>query len=46
MAKTVITVTVDHHAATKALSRVLNLLDFCRNAYGITSLEYTVKEQD
>jgi hypothetical protein len=44
MARTVITVTVQHHAATKALSRILGLLDFCRDGYGVEHLEYTVED--
>jgi hypothetical protein len=44
MARTVITVTVQHHGATKALTRILRLLDFSRDGYGVEQLEYTVED--
>jgi hypothetical protein len=44
MSKAVITVQLDYHGATKALSRILRLLDFCRDAYGVKELTYTVEE--
>lgn len=40
--KTVITVTVEHHPATKALSRILALLDLSKDGYGVDALEYAV----
>jgi hypothetical protein len=46
VSKTVITVKVDHHAGTKALARILRLLDFCKDAYGITELTYTVDDDE
>lgn len=39
MAKTMITITLDHHPATPTLRRLLELLDWYRNCYGVRSLD-------
>lgn len=46
MTRTVITIDVDHHPATKALVRILQLIDFCKDSYGVTTLNYTIEERD
>lgn len=45
MAKAQITIDLDYHPATKALSRFLALLEWASDGYGIFSMEVEVKEQ-
>lgn len=42
MTRTYIVVALDHHSATKALDRVLGLLDYARDGYAVDGLYYTV----
>lgn len=45
MAKVRITIDLDYHGATKALTRLLSLLDWARDGYAITSMDVKVEEQ-
>lgn len=46
MAKTRIVIDLDYHPATKALPRLLSLLEWARDGYGINSMEITDGEDD
>lgn len=41
MAKTRIVIDLDYHPATKARSRLLELLEWARDGYGINAMEVT-----